>query len=226
MILLDDDFSSIVRAVREGRRIYDNIRKFVRYIMTCNSAELTTILLAPLFGLPMPLLPIHILWINLVTDGLPGLALAREKAEKNIMSRPPRKSDESIFSGGIGFHIIWMGLLMAGITIASQAWAYHKGTDHWQTIVFTVLTFAQIGHVLAIRSEQEFLYQQGIFTNLPLVGAVLLTAGIHLLIVYLPLANRVFNTSPLSMLELLCCIGVSAIVFHAVELEKWVRREK
>src|SRR6187401_785056 len=127
MILLDDNFATIVKAVREGRRIYDNIRRFVKYIMTCNGAEIWTIFLAPLLGLPMPLLPIHILWINLVTDGLPGLALASEKPETDIMKRPPRPANESLFSGGIAFHIIWVGLLMAGLTLATLAYGLTKG---------------------------------------------------------------------------------------------------
>ena len=102
MILLDDNFATIVKAVKEGRRIFDNIRKFIRYVLTGNFAEICTIFLAPFFGLPIPLLPIHILWINLVTDGLPGLALTTEHAEKNIMQRPPRNPGQSIFADGLG----------------------------------------------------------------------------------------------------------------------------
>ena len=160
MILLDDNFATIVKAVKEGRRIYDNIRKFVKYIMTCNGAEIWTIFLAPIVGLPIPLLPIHILWINLVTDGLPGLALSGEKEEKDIMNRPPRKTNESLFAG-TGYHIVWVGLLMAGVTLGIQAWATHHDKPHWQTMVFTVLSLAQLGHVLAIRSERESLYSPG-----------------------------------------------------------------
>lgn len=223
MILLDDNFATIVNAIREGRRIYDNIRKFVKYIMTCNSAEILTISLAPLLGLPMPLLPIHILWINLVTDGLPGLALASERPEKNIMQRPPRNTQENIFSGGIGYHIIWVGLLMAAVTIGAQAWAIHEENSNWQTIVFTVLTFAQLGHVLAIRSDRLFLLKQGIFSNLYILGAVFLTFVIQMMIIYLPFANAIFHTHPLSMRELIICILIASVVFHAVELEKWIR---
>lgn len=223
MILLDDNFATIVKAVREGRRIFDNIRKFVKYIMTCNSAEIWTIFLAPIIGLPMPLLPIHILWINLVTDGLPGLALAGEKEEKDIMKRPPRKTDESLFADGIGYHIIWVGLLMAGITLSVQAYALSIGDDHWQTMVFTVLSLSQLGHVLAIRSEREFSYKTGFFSNMPLIGAVGLTFILQLAVIYLPFANKIFKTQPLSISELVLCIIASAVVFHAVEMEKWVK---
>jgi len=223
MILLDDNFATIVKAVREGRRIYDNIRKFVKYIMTCNGAEIWTIFLAPVIGLPIPLLPIHILWINLVTDGLPGIALASEKAENDIMKRPPRKASESLFAEGIAYHILWVGLLMAGITLGVQAWAINEKVGHWQTMVFTILSLSQLGHVLAIRSDREFLYRQGIFTNLPLLGAVALTCVLQAVVIYVPLANEIFKTQPLSYRELIICIGASAILFHAVELEKWMR---
>lgn len=226
MILLDDNFATIVNAVKEGRRIFDNIRKFVKYIMTCNSAEIWTIVLAPLIGLPIPLLPIHILWINLVTDGLPGIALSGEKAEPDIMLRPPRKTAESLFSDGIGIHIIWVGLLMAGVTIGTQAWAIGTGLAHWQTMVFTVLAFSQLGHVMAIRSERSFLYKQGIFSNLPLLGAVLFTFVMQLVVIYAPFANKLLKTQPLTVKELALCIGLSLIIFHAVELEKFLKHKK
>jgi P-type Ca2+ transporter type 2C len=224
MILLDDNFATIVKAVREGRRIYDNIRKFVKYIMTCNGAEIWTMFLAPLMGLPIPLLPIHILWINLVTDGLPGLALAGEKAEKDIMNRPPRKTNESLFADGIAYHIVWVGLLMAGVTLGIQAWAIDDKDSHWQTMVFTVLSLSQLGHVIGIRSEKQFLFQQGLFTNMPLIGAVLLTFLLQMGVIYLPFANEIFKTQPLTLMEIIICIGASSIVFHAVELEKWIKK--
>jgi Ca2+-transporting ATPase len=225
MILLDDNFATIVKAVKEGRRIYDNIRKFAKYIMTCNGAEIWTIFLAPLLGLPIPLLPIHILWINLVTDGLPGLSLTTEKAEKDIMNRPPRKPGESLFAEGTGYHIIWVGLLMAFVTLSIQAWAIHSGDMHWQTMVFTVLTLAQLGHVFAIRSDNEFIYRKGIFSNLPLLISVAFTFLLQMCVIYLPLANKIFKTQPLSFKELLICVVISAVVFHAVEFEKWIKRK-
>ena len=172
MILLDDNFATIVKAVKEGRRIFDNIRKFIKYAMTGNSGEIWTIFLAPFFGLPIPLLPIHILWINLVTDGLPGLALAAEPGEKGIMERPPRHPKESIFAHGLGTHIVWVGLLMGAASLVTQAWSITTGLAHWQTMVFTVLCLSQMGHVLAIRSERESLFSQGLLSNRPLVGRV------------------------------------------------------
>jgi Ca2+-transporting ATPase len=226
MVLLDDNFATIVKAVKEGRRIFDNIRKFIKYTMTSNSGEIWTIFLAPLLGLPMPLLPIHILWINLVTDGLPGLALAAEPAERQLMARPPRHPAESVFAHGLGAHIVWVGLLMGGVSLFTQAWFLTTGHNHWQTMVFTVLCLSQMGHVLAIRSERESLFSQGFLSNRPLVGAFLLTLGLQLATIYLPLLNRVFKTEPLSAQELAITLALSSVVFVAVEMEKLVKRRR
>ena len=227
LVLLDDNFATIVSAVREGRRIYDNIRKFVRYAMTGNSGEIWTIFLAPLVGLPIPLLPIHILWVNLVTDGLPGLALAAEPAERGIMQRPPRRPQESLFAQGLWQHILWVGLLIAGLCLLVQAWAIAADRANWQTMVFTVLTLSQMAHVLAIRSETESLWQLGLGSNRPLLGAVLLTFLLQMATIYVPVLNPIFKTEPLSALELLICLAASAVVFIAVEIEKvWLRRKR
>jgi Ca2+-transporting ATPase len=224
MVLLDDNFATIVAAVREGRRIFDNIRKFIKYAMTCNSAEIWTLFLAPFLGLPIPLLPIHILWINLVTDGLPGLALAVEPEERGIMQRPPRPPRESLFARGMWQHMLWIGLLMGGISLFAQGWAYFTGDAHWQSMVFTVLSLSQMGHVLAIRSERDSLFSQGLFSNKPLLGAVLLTFGLQMAVLYVPVFQAVFKTEALSLDELLFCLALSSIVFFVVEIEKWMRR--
>jgi Ca2+-transporting ATPase len=224
LILLDDDFATIVAAVQEGRRIFDNIRKFVRYAVTCNSAEIWTIFLAPFLGLPIPLLPIHILWINLVTDGLPGLALAAEPAERDVMQRPPRPPKQSIFADGLWQHTIWVGLVMAGLALFTQAYALGAGLPHWQTMVFTVLTLSQMAQVLAIRSERLSLFQQGIFTNLPLLGAVVLTVLLQLATIYVPVLNPIFHTSPLTLVELALCLALSSAIFFIVETGKWLAR--
>jgi Ca2+-transporting ATPase len=226
MILLDDNFATIVKAVKEGRRIFDNIRKFIRYIMTGNSSEIWTILLAPLVGLPVPLLPIQILWINLVTDGLPALALAKEPAEANVMQRPPRKPHESIFAQGLGWHVLWVGLAMGVLCLALQAWAFNNGNTKWQTLVFTTLCFCQMSHVLAIQSEHTLVFRHGLFKNLYLLGAVVLTFLLQLALIYIPFLNSVFSTQPLTLKELGLCIGAAAVVFVLVELEKLVRFKK
>lgn len=224
MVLLDDNFATIVTAVQEGRRIFDNIRKFIKYGMTCNSAEIWTLFLAPFFGLPVPLLPIHILWINLVTDGLPGLALAAEPEEQGLMQRPPRPPKESIFAHGMWQHMLWIGLLMGGVSLFSQGWAYYTGDAHWQSMVFTVLALSQMGHVLAIRSEYQSFFRQGMFTNKPLLGAVLLTIALQMCVLYVPFLQVIFKTEALSVNELIFCLVLSSVVFWAVELEKWMRR--
>ena len=227
MILLDDNFATIVKAVKEGRRIFDNIRKFIKYTMTSNSGEIWTIFLAPFLGLPIPLLPIHILWINLVTDGLPGLALAAEPSEKGIMNRPPRHPKESIFAHGLGIHIIWVGLLMGAASLFTQAWAITTGHSHWQTMVFTVLCLSQMGHVLAIRSETESVFSQGLLSNKPLIGAFVLTFALQMATIYVPFLNPIFKTEALTISELFFTLLLSSIVFIAVEFEKmWKRRNK
>lgn len=224
LVLFDDNFSSIVSAVREGRRIFENIRKFIKYTMTSNAGEVWTIFLAPFMGLPIPLLPIHILWINLVTDGLPGLALTAEKAEDGIMERPPRPPNESIFARGMWQHIAWCGLAMGLVCLSAQAWAISADKENWQTIIFTVLTLSQMGHVLAIRSDRSSLFVGGFFRNRPLIGAVALTFLLQLAVIYVPFFNSVFHTAPLSASELLTCIGLSSIVFFMVEIEKALHR--
>jgi P-type Ca2+ transporter type 2C len=225
MILLDDDFSTIVRAVREGRRIYDNVRKFIKYTMTSNAGEIWTLTLAPFLGLPLPLLPIQILWINLVTDGLPGLALAVEPHERGIMQRPPRPPNESVFGRGAWQHMLWCGLLIAALSLGAQAWAWHAGAESWRTMVFTVLTLSQLVHALAIRSERDSLFVIGLGSNRPLLGAVLLTLGLQLAVVYVPWLQRTFHTKALDATELGVCLLLPWGVLLAVELEKlWVRR--
>ena len=225
MVLLDDNFASIVRAVREGRRIFDNIRKFIKYTMTSNSGEIWTIFLAPFLGLPIPLLPIHILWINLVTDGLPGLALAAERGERDIMRRPPRRPDESIFAHGMWQHMVWVGLTMGAVCLWLQAWSIHHSGAHWQTMVFTVLCLSQLGHALAIRSERDSTFSIGFWSNPFLMLTVLATLALQLATIYVPALHDVFKTEPLDWDELALCLFASTLVFFAVEAEKWcVRR--
>jgi Ca2+-transporting ATPase len=160
-----------------------------------------------------------------VTDGLPGLALAAEPAERGVMQRPPRPPGESLFAHGLGQHVLFIGLLIGGLCLAVQAWALTSGRSHAPTMVFTVLTLAQMAHVLAIRSETEPLWRQGLGSNRPLLGAVLLTFALQMATIYVPLLNPVFKTQPLGALELAICLAASALVYLAAEAEKaWRQR--
>lgn len=224
MILLDDNFSTIVQAVNEGRKIYDNIRKFIRYLLATNTGEIMTIFFAQLLGLPIPLLPIHILWINLVTDSLPALALSVEPAEDDVMQRPPRNPGESIFAHGLGIQTVWVGTLMAALVLSVQYVSLSFCNGKWQTMVFTVLCFTQLANALAIRSDKKSLFQQGLLSNKAMLGAVVLSILMQLAVIYVTPLNAIFRTQPLSFLEFSACAGVSAVVFAAVEIEKLVRR--
>ncbi len=225
MVLADDNFATIIAAVEEGRRIYDNIRRFVRYALTGNSAEIWVMFLAPFAGLPMPLLPVHILWINLVTDGLPGLGLSVEPAERDTMRRPPRPMSESIFARGLWQHALLVGLLMGGVCLGVQAAAIGLG-GHWQTMVFSTLAFLQLGLALAVRSETQSFMALGWRTNLPLARAVIATVAIQLAIIYVPPLQPIFETEALAPGELAAMLAASSIGFIAVETHKWAIRRR
>ena len=159
-----------------------------------------------------------------MTDGLPGLALVVEKSERGVMQRPPRPPNESIFAHGLWQHMVWVGLLIGGVSLTAQAWAFHSGADTWQTMVFTTLTFAQLAHVMAIRSERESLFTIGVMSNRYLLGAIVLTILLQLATIYVPFLQPIFKTQPLSLVELLICCVLSVMVFIAVEIEKWMVR--
>lgn len=226
MVLLDDNFATIVAATEEGRTIYDNIRKFIRYLLSSNTGEIFVMLVAPFLGMPLPLLPIHILWINLVTDGLPGLALALEQPERGIMQRKPISPRESIFGRGLGVDIVWVGILMGILSLIVGYWGFRSGADItvWRTMVFTTLTFAQMGNALSIRSSDDLLITIGLFSNRLMIGAVVLTVVLQLMLLYIPFFQGVFNVAPLSWSQLLICFVLSWVLFSAVEGVKWARR--
>lgn len=224
MVLLDDNFATIVAAVREGRVIFDNVRKFIKYLITSNSAEIWVMLVAPFLGMPLPLIPLQILWINLLTDGLPAVALAVEPPERNIMKRPPFHPRESIFSRGLGPHLIWVGLLMAVVSLVMGYFFWANGREDWQTMVFTTLTFSQMAHVLAIRPGNDSLFAVGLFSNMPLLLSVISTFVLQLAVVYIPFLQGVFGTVGLPQGDLILSILLSSIIFFAVEIEKCVIR--
>lgn len=224
MVLLDDNFATIVAAIEEGRRIYDNIRKFVKYTMTSNAGEIWVMLLAPFLGMPLPLSPLQILWVNLVTDGVPGLAMTIEPAERDTMQRPPHPPQENIFARGMARDILWIGLLMGLVSLFVAWFFWNRGNPNWQTMAFTTLTLAQMGNALATRSERYTLFEIGLFSNKAMLWAVLATFMLQLGVIYLPFMNRAFETRPLSLTELLISLAFSMIVFIAIELFKVIRK--
>ncbi len=226
MVLLDDNFATIVHAVEEGRAIYDNIRKFVRYIISCNVGEIFIMLLAPLLGLPLPLTALQLLWINLVTDGLPALALGVEKAEPNIMRRPPYPPSESVLARGLGTYILWVGPLLGAVSLLPEVLLEGQSHGLWQTMVFTTLTLSQMGNALAVRSERESLFSIGVFSNMPLIGAILLTMLLQLAVIYLPFLQKVFDTVALTPGQLAIALALSSVVFVAAEISKWIARRR
>jgi Ca2+-transporting ATPase len=223
IVLADDNFATIVGAIREGRRIYDNIRRFVRYTLTSNTGEIWVMVLAPFLGLPLPLLPVQLLWINLVTDGLPGLALGVEPPEHDVMQRPPRPPTESIFARGLWQHVLTVGLLMGAIPLALGVWGDATGRP-WQTMIFTSLALLQLGNAMAVRSEHDSLLSLGLRSNTPLLGAVVGTLLVQVAVLYWGPAQRLLNVEPLSAPDLALVLIASTGVFWAVEAEKLARR--
>lgn len=228
MILLDDNFATIVKAVREGRRIYENIRKFILYVLSCNLGEILTIFLAPIFGFTIPLLPIHILWINLVTDGLPGLALVAEPAEKDIMNHAPRPPKENLFAGGLIPRILLTGSIMAIAAIFIQWWSMERGYDvrTQQTAVFTTLCFVQLGNALSVRSFYHSMFTSGIFANRGMWGAIVLTLMLQLLIVYVPFLQTIFKTTALNLEIMSIALLLTLAAVLCIEFVKYLNKEK
>ncbi|RYY23431.1 MAG: cation-translocating P-type ATPase [Chitinophagaceae bacterium] len=227
MILLDDNFATIVKAVREGRRIYENIKKFIVYVLSCNLGEILVIFFAPLLGFAIPLLPIHILWINLVTDGLPGLALVSEPAEKDIMNRPPRPPKENLFAGGLIPRILITGVIMTLAALFIHWWCIREGYSVrvQQTAVFTTLCFIQLGNALSVRSTYHSMFSSDIFANRGMWGAVILTVILQLLIVYLPSLDNIFKTAPLDGSIMLVIVSVTLVCIVCIELVKLVNKK-
>lgn len=226
MILLDDNFATIVKAVKEGRRIYENIRKFILYVLSCNLAEVLTIFFAPVAGLAIPLLPIHILWINLVTDGLPGITLSAEPAEPDIMKRPPRPPNENLFAGGMIPHLILTATIMAAAALLTQNWLAGAGYDLrvQQTSIFTLLCFVQLGNALSVRSVHRPIISRGIFSNLPMWGAVWLTVAMQMAIVYAPFLHPIFKTTSLDWTIMRIVLMVTVLCLVLIESLKFFRQ--
>jgi Ca2+-transporting ATPase len=235
MVLLDDNFATIIAAIEEGRVVYNNIRRFIRYILGSNIGEMLTIASVPLLGLTaLPLSPLQILWMNLVTDGVPALALAVEPGHSSIMRESPKNPQEGIFARGLGFYLIRVGLVLATVAISLMVWAYgytplhtNDGTldgDRWKTMVFTMLCLSQMGHALAVRSLSRMTIELNPFSNPFLLISIIVTSLLQLSLVYVEPLREFFGTQYLPLNELLICLGFSSLIFVWVEIEKFVYR--
>jgi P-type Ca2+ transporter type 2C len=237
MVLLDDNFATIVAAAEEGRVVYTNIRRFIKYILGSNIGEVITIAATPLVlggVFDVPLSPLQILWMNLVTDGLPALALAVEPAEPNVMNRPPNDTKENIFARGLGMYMVRVGIVLAIIAIALMWWAHgytnapgypgHK--DTWKTMVFTTLCIAQMGHAISIRSNTQLTMQLNPWTNPYLWASVIVTTFLQLALIYVEPLRKFFGTHYLTGTELAVCFGFSMLMFVWIEIEKLMNRSR
>ncbi|MDA8343980.1 MAG: cation-transporting P-type ATPase [Thermaerobacter sp.] len=226
MVLSDDNFATIVAAVEEGRGIYDNIRKFVRYLLTCNVGEVLVMFLAALIGSPLPLLPIQILWVNLATDGLPALALGLEPVERDVLSRPPRPPREGIFARRLGWRITSRGTLIGlttlGVFLAARALG--RPMVEARTMTFATLVLSQLFHAFDCRSETRSLFELGFASNPYLLGAVASSVGLLLFAIYPPFAQAMFQTVPLHLADWLVIVAVSGMGSFAIALRRrWLR---
>jgi Ca2+-transporting ATPase len=224
MVLLDDNFATIVAAVEEGRSIYDNLRRFVKFSIAGNLGKVIVMLFAPLVGISVALLPLQLLWLNLLTDGLLGLGLGMEPADKHTMQRPPRARYEGFLTPALRRHISWIGVLI-GVVALGVGYAYYQaGESSWQTMIFTTLAFLQIGQALASRSTDESLFTLGLRSNPTLLLMVLLVFGLQITAIYVPFFDDFFGVTPLSVPELAVSAALGTLAFVAIEVEKWLLR--
>jgi Ca2+-transporting ATPase len=215
MILMDDNFATIVAAVEEGRVIYDNIRKFIRYLLSCNLGEVLTMFLATLFYLPAPLMAIQILFVNLATDGLPAIALGVDPADRDIMLQRPRPKNESVFARGLLEKIILRGTLIGICTVMAFVVGGYWGMslDTCRTLALSTLVLSQLLHVFECRSERHSIFEINVFSNPYLVGAVCISIAMLLSILYIPFFQGVFHTMALTIGQWFIVIFFSGIIF-------------
>jgi Ca2+-transporting ATPase len=229
MIVTDDNFASIVNAVEEGRGIYDNIRKFIHYLLSCNAGEILVMFTASLVGMPVPLLPIHILWVNLVTDGLPALALGIDPIDKNIMTRPPRPANESVITKPLAFTMLMQGAFIAACSLLAFSFIYYvekEGIESARSAAFIVLACSQLFHSFNCRNMKVSLFKIGIFTNKSLIGATLLSFALQMMVIYTPFFQKVFKTVPLGLFDWVLVVVISSFPLWAMEIVKLLRKGK
>jgi Ca2+-transporting ATPase len=227
MVVTDDNFASIAAAVEEGRGIFDNIRKTIHFLLSCNVSEVLVMLFATLIGLPLPLLPIQILWMNLVTDGFPALALAVDPKSPDLMKQPPRRPEARLLDGGkllaIGAQGVMLGAIALG-TFAYSLYGLHQEVEQARTVAFTVMVVAQLVHAFNCRSERWSLFQVGIWTNRPLLLAFSLSLGIQVAVLTVPAAAPIFKVAPLPIEDWALMGGMGVLPFLIMESIKVLRR--
>jgi len=225
LVLLDDNFATIVSAVGEGRNIYDNIRKFVRFSVAGNIGKVLVMLLAPFLGKPIPLLPLQLLWLNLLTDGLLGLGMGVEGPERDTMKRAPYSPQEDVFSRGGWWQVSWVGGLIGLLALGLGSFYFFNDRPEWQTMLFTFLAFAQVFQALAARSSRDSLFKLGLLSNPLLAALALVVMGLQLAVLYIPFVSDFFDVLPLSIQDLLVAIGMGGIIFIAMEMEKLFKKK-
>jgi len=226
LVLLDDNFATIVAAVQEGRTIYDNIRKFVRFSVAGNIGKVLVMLIAPFLGKPLPLLPLQLLWLNLLTDGLLGLGMGVENPEPDTMKRKPYSPTEGVFSRGAGTQTIWVGVMIGALALSVGSWYYFTDRPQWQTMIFTSLAFMQVFQALASRSNKESFFKMGLLSNPLLAGMVLLVVVLQLTVLYIPVLADFFVVIPLSGADLLTAASMGLFVFAMMELSKRIGQKR
>lgn len=228
LVLLDDNFATIKAAIKEGRNIYENIRKFIRYLLASNVGEILVMLFAMLLGLPLPLVPIQILWVNLVTDGLPAMALGLDQPEDDVMKRKPRNPKEGVFARGLGWKVVSRGLLIGLVTLFAFIVAYHNDPDNLvyaQTIAFSTLVMAQLIHVFDCRSEIS-VFARNPFSNKYLVWAVISSIVLMFIVIYYPPLQPIFHTVPVLAKDWLMIIGFAALPTFLLAGSFLIRKRK
>lgn len=224
LVLLDDNFATIVAAVQEGRTIYDNIRKFVRFSVAGNIGKVLVMLLSPFLGKPLPLLPLQLLWLNLLTDGLLGLGMGVENPEADTMKRKPYSPTEGVFSRGAGMQTIWVGVLIGIIALALGGWYFFTGRPEWQTMIFTSLAFMQVFQAFAARSDKQSLFEIGFWSNPVLAGLALVVVALQMLVIYVPVLANFFEVVPLGLTDLAISIAAGVVVFAIMEISERFRK--
>jgi len=229
MVVTDDNFASIVAAVEEGRGIYDNIKKFIHYLLSCNAGEILVMFSSSLIGLPAPLLPIHILWVNLVSDGFPALALGVDPVDPKIMERSPRKPDESVVTKQRGWLMLAQGAFIAICSLLAFSFVLFiekEGIERARTAAFIVLACSQLFHSFNCRSMTESLFKIGVFTNKKLILATGVSFLLQMAVVYIPFLQKIFKTQPLGLFDWVLVVAISSFPLWAMELVKRINKKQ